>query len=119
MPPLRLEVVAHTVQGLGLCSPCELMLSEAGVAPAAAERSLDEYPQDWQEEYRRLTDWVYELAERHGDAVSIKVIDPQSLGGFVKSVRYRIRRYPTWIVEGKVRAIGWDRPSLEAALQRP
>lgn len=117
MRSTRLEVVAHTLQGLGMCSGCELMLSEAGLGQHPSQRTLDEYPQDWQDEYVRLTDWVFDLAERHGEEIAIRIIDPQSLQGFLKSLRYRIRRYPTWIVDGKVRVVGWDRQALDVALQ--
>jgi hypothetical protein len=116
--PLRLEVVAPTFEGLGICSACELILSEAGVGEHPAERALDEYPQEWQDEYRRLTDWVYDFAGRYGDRIFIKVIDPQSPEGLFKSLRYRVRRYPTWIVDGKERIVGWDRAALEAAIQQ-
>jgi hypothetical protein len=116
MKSLRLEVITPTVQQLGLCSTCELFLGEAGVADDPAEQVLAEYPQEWQEEYRRLSDWVFELAARYGDQVLIKVIDPQSPEGLFKSLRYRVRRYPTWIVDGKTRVAGWDRRALEAAL---
>jgi hypothetical protein len=119
MKPARLEVIAPTLQGMGICTTCELIFTEAGVGEHPAERALEEYPQEWQDDYRRLTDWVYEFAERYGDQIFIKVIDPQSPEGLLKSLRYRVRRYPTWMVDGKVRAVGWDRPALEAALQQP
>lgn len=80
-------------------------------------RGLDDVPKEWQEEYRRLTDWVYDLAERYGDRIRIKVIDPQSPEGLLKSLRYRVRHYPTWIVNGKERVVSWDRQALEAAIQ--
>ena len=115
--PIRLEVIAPTFEGLGLCTACELVLSEAGVGEHPGERALDEYPQDWQDDYRRLTDWVYDFADRYGDRVFIKVIDPQSPEGLLKSLRYWVRHYPTWIVNGKKRVVGWDRQALEAALQ--
>jgi hypothetical protein len=115
--PIHLEVIAPTVQGLGICSSCELVLSEAGMGAHPAERALDEYPPEWLDEVQRLTDWVYDLAEQYGERIRIKVIDPQSPEGLAKSLRYRVRRYPTWIVGGKVRVIGWNRQALEAALQ--
>jgi hypothetical protein len=62
---------------------------------------------------------VYDLAGRYGDCIVIKVIDPQSPEGLFKSLRYRVRRYPTWVVEGKIRVVGWDREALNAALSRP
>jgi hypothetical protein len=91
-------------------------LSEAGVGEPPAERALDEYPQEWQEDYQRLSEWVYDLAGRYGNRILIKVIDPQSAEGLLKSLRYHVRRYPTWIVDGKARVVGWDRQALEAAL---
>jgi hypothetical protein len=118
MSPVRLEVIAHTFVEPGLCMPCELVLSEAGVDEPTAPRTLDEYPAEWQAEYQRLTDWVYGLAGHYSDQLVIKVIDPQSPEGLWKSLRYRVRRYPTWVVDGKERIVGWDRPALEAALEK-
>jgi len=117
--PICLEVIAPTFQGLGICTACELVAAGATVGEHPAERALDEYPPEWQDEVHRLADWVYDLAERYGEGLLIKVIDPQSPRGLVKSLRYRVRRYPTWIVDGKTRVVGWDRQALEAALQRP
>jgi hypothetical protein len=118
MGPVLLEVVAPTFQGLGICTACELVMADAELGQRPTERALDEYPPEWQEEYRRLTEWVYDLASRYGDQIQIKVIDPQSPQGLLKSLRYRIRRYPTWVVDGNTRVVGWDREALEAALQR-
>lgn len=118
MTPVRLEVIAPIFEGMGICTACELVLSEAGVGEHPAERALDEYPQEWQDDYRRLTDWVYDLAGRYGDGIFIKVIAPQSPEGLFKSLRYRVRTYPTWIVNGTQRIVGWDRPALEAALEK-
>jgi hypothetical protein len=102
-----------------MCTACELVAAEAAVGERTAERALDEYPQEWQAEVQRLTDWIYELAERYGDGILIKVIDPQSPKGLVMSLRHRVRRYPSWIVDGKTRVVGWDRQALEAALRHP
>jgi hypothetical protein len=116
--PVCLEVIAPTFQGQGICTTCELVVKEADLGQRA-EHALDEYPQEWQDTVHRLTDWVYDLAERYGEGILIKVTDPQSPRGLVKSLRYRVRRYPTWIVNGKTRVVGWDREALEAAIQRP
>ncbi len=114
--PVRLEVIAPTLEGLGLCTSCELILAEAGVGERPHERALDEYPQEWQDECRQLADWVYELAARYSGRVLIKVIDPRSPEGLVKSLRYGVRRYPTFIVAGQKKVVGWDRERLEATL---
>jgi hypothetical protein len=118
MRPIRLEVIAPTFEGLGICTACELVLSEAGVGQHPAERALDEYPQEWQDGYERLSNWVYDLAERYGDGILIKVIDPQSPEGLLKSLRYWIHHYPTWVVNGKKKVVGWDRSALESALEQ-
>jgi hypothetical protein len=113
---IRLDVIAHTFQGIALCSACELVMADAGVGESPTERALEQYPREWQEEYQRLSDWVYELAGRYGDQILVKVIDPQSPEGLFKSLRYRVRRYPTWVVNGKKRVVGWDREALDAVL---
>jgi hypothetical protein len=115
--PVRLDVIAPLVEGLGMCTSCELVLSGAGVTDNQRQHALDEYPQEWQEETRRLTDWVHDLAERHGDEILIKVLDPRSPEGLLKSVRHRVRRYPTWLVEGRDRVVGWDREALDGAIE--
>jgi len=99
-----------------MCISCELVLAEAGVGENPATRAFNEYPQEWQDDYRRLTDWVYDLAGRYGDRLLIKVIDPQSPEGLLKSLRYRVRRYPTFVIDGKTEVVGWQREQLEAAL---
>lgn len=119
MKPVCLEVIAPTFQGLGMCTACELVAAEAAMREHTAEHTLDEYPQEWQDEVRRLADWVYDLAEHYGDGILVKVIDPQSPRGLVMSLRYRVRRYPSWIVNGRIRVVGWDRQALEAALRSP
>lgn len=119
MKPTRLEVIAPTFEGLGICSVCELVLAEAEVGKSPLERGLSEYPEDWQADVRRLADWVYDFSDRYGDQILIKVIDPQSPEGLLKSLRHWVRRYPTWIVNGRHRIVGWDREALEAALDQP
>jgi hypothetical protein len=86
---VRLEVIAHTFEGMGICTACEVVMAEARLGQRPTERALDEYPLEWQEEC------------------------------FFKSLRYRVRRYPTWVVDGKTRVVGWDREALDAALSRP
>ena len=81
-----------------------------------ATRAFAEYPQEWQDDYQRLADWVYDLAGRYGDRLLIKVIDPQSPEGLLKSLRYRVRRYPTFVIDGRKKVVGWQRERLEAAL---
>jgi hypothetical protein len=102
-----------------MCTACQLVMVDAGLGESPAGDALDDYPPEWQEEVRRLSAWVYDLAGRYGDRILIKVIDPQSPEGLLKSLRHRVRRYPTWIVDGSVRIVGWERQALEDALGGP
>ena len=75
------------------------------------------YPADLLQEHIRLSDWVIELSERYGSNIQIRVIDPQSGLGFFKCLRHRVRKYPTFIVNGKAKYTGWDKAMLETLLQ--
>jgi hypothetical protein len=62
---------------------------------------LAAYPREFMEEWQRLSDWILALSRRYPGRLVIKIIDAQSLQGLWKRVRYGVRRYPTFIVEGK------------------
>lgn len=64
-----------------------------------------------------MSDWLVELAHRYGDDLRVKVIDPQSLEGFVKSVRHWVGRYPAFILAGHEEYVGWDEDALDGVLQ--
>ena len=59
-------------------------------------------------EYLRLSDWVRKTRQTHGQRVAVRILDPQSLAGFWKVIRHRIRRYPTFLVDGAERVVGWE-----------
>jgi hypothetical protein len=79
---------------------------------------MDEYPPDLKEEYTKLSDWIRELNRLYKHRLFIKLIDVQSPLGMYKSLRYRIRSYPTFIVEGKETYTGWDKRQLESLLDK-
>lgn len=69
------------------------------------------------EEAHRLASWMLEVAERFKDRIYVRVIDPQSPLGFYKSLRYWVRKYPTFIINGQKEYTGWDKERLETLLQ--
>lgn len=79
-----------------------------GLGDRVHTQELNEYPDDWKEEYARLSDWVRMLAWRHRGAVQVRLIDVQSLVGFWKMLRYRVRRCPAVILPGGERFCGWE-----------
>ena len=88
-------------------------MARANLDQAPYERGLDEYPPEWQEEFQRLSDVVINLSNRYQDSILIQIWDPRSLQGLMKSIRYWVRRYPTFIVEGQNKVTGWDVEQLE------
>jgi len=78
---------------------------------------LGEYPQDLLEEHQQLSTLVVELINRFQDGITIHIIDPQSLQGIFKSIRYRVRKYPAFIIDGNELILGWDRAALDSAIE--
>lgn len=118
MPPIRLDVVAPVPEGWGLCQSCEVLLASARLDQAPPERGLDELPPEWRADFQRLSALIFDLADRYGARITIRVYDPRSLPGLLKAVRHRVRRYPTFVIAGRDRVVGWDDAALEQALAR-
>ena len=116
MDPVQLDVISPIPEGWGICLSCEMLMARANLGQAPYERGLYEYPPEWQEEFQRLSDMVYSLAGRYGNNILIRIWDPRSLQGLVKSIRYGVRRYPTFIVEGRDKIAGWDAEKLEQVI---
>ncbi|MCX6029899.1 MAG: hypothetical protein NT169_11445 [Chloroflexi bacterium] len=117
MKPVLIDVIAPVPEGWGLCQSCEMLLAQADLGQAPPERGLDELPPEWQADFRRLSALIFDLADRYRDCVLIRVYDPRSLGGLVKALRHGARRYPTFIVAGRTKVVGWDEAALERAVQ--
>jgi hypothetical protein len=71
------------------------------------------YPPQMLEEAGRLSTWLQELSARWGQQLHIRVIDPQSPEGLYKSLRYWVRRYPTFIINRRKKHTGWDPDAVE------
>lgn len=116
MPPVSVDVIAILPEGWGLCNSCELLMARANLDQAPPDRGLDEYPPDWQADFQRLTDLIYNLSDRYGDRVLIRIFDPRSWQGLIKALRHGVRRYPTFVVDGRTKIVGCDEGALEGAL---
>ncbi len=112
---IRLEVIAHIPTTFRYCMHCEQWM-DAAVGAAARQEMAGEYPADILEDFGRLLSWTDEWTSRWGPTLQVRVIDPQSPEGVWKCLRYGVRRYPAFIVEGRRRAVGWDREAVEQAL---
>ncbi len=100
------------------CRHCEVFFDQAGFDKKFHQKEVNEYPSDLKEEYAKLCEWMKELTRLYKHRLFIKLIDVQSFVGIYKSLRYRIRRYPTFIIEGKEVYTGWDKNQLESLLDK-
>lgn len=71
-------------------------------------QEINEYPEDVKADYLRLSEWIRNTRKTYGQQVLVRVVDPQSLGGFWKVLRHRIRRFPTFFVDGTEKIVGWE-----------
>ena len=118
MKPILLEVVAKMMTSFDQCRRCKVFFDQTGLNRKVEQNEIDEYPPDLREENRKLSDWMRELSRLYKHRLSIKLIDAPSLLGVYKSLRHRIRTYPTFIVEGKETYAGWDKGQLEGLLDK-
>ncbi len=80
-------------------------------------QEINEYPEEIKAEYLRLSEWIRETRKTYGQRVVVRIVDPQSLGGMWKVLRHRIRRYPTFCVDGVDKLVGWE-GDPDAAIRR-
>ena len=118
MKPITLEIVTRMLNTLGHCRRCEVVFDEADFARKCDRKDMNEYPRDLVDEYLRLLEWLGELGRLYQHRLVIRVIDVQSPLGLYKSLRHWIRKYPTFVVEGKETYTGWDKDRLEHLLDR-
>jgi len=118
MKPIQLEIVTKVVTFFDHCRRCQILFNQAGLDKKVHQKEMEEYPPDLKEEYTKLSDWIQELNHLYKHRLLIKLIDVQSPLGIYKSLRYWIRTYPTFIVEGKETYTGWDKNQLESLLDK-
>ncbi len=98
MKPILLEIVTQVLTSYDHCRHCEVFFGQAGLDEKFHQKEINEYPADLKEEYARLCEWTKELTRLYRHRLFIKLIDVQSFVVIYKSLRYRIRRYPTFII---------------------
>lgn len=118
MRPISLEIVTRVLATFDHCRRCKVLFNEAGLDQKFQQEEMNEYPADLKEEFMKLSDWIRELTRLYKHRLLIKLIDAQSFLGVYKSLRHRIRKYPTFIVEGKETYSGWDKNQLEDLLDK-
>ncbi|OGO63376.1 MAG: hypothetical protein A2030_05425 [Chloroflexi bacterium RBG_19FT_COMBO_50_10] len=100
-----------------MCNTCEMIIAQAGLDQAPYERGLEEYPPEWQQDFQRLSTTIFSLADRYQNDIQIRIWDPRTFQGMLKSIRHWVRQYPTFIVNGNQKVKGWDIDRLEQLIR--
>lgn len=115
--PVLLEVLAHIPTDFFHCSHCEQIFDVAGIGAAVHREIQAAYPPKVLEEAQRLATWLQDVSAQYGEQLHTRIVDPQSVEGFFKSLRHRVRRYPTFIINRRAKYTGWEPPILERLLE--
>lgn len=117
MDPILLEVVAPMLSTTEMsCRGCGLVLGSLGLRSKYRNACTNEYPDDWKQAVDYLSQWMREILSLYRHRIRIRVIDAQSPVGFWKQIRYRLFRFPAFIVDQECTYIGWDSQQLQALI---
>jgi hypothetical protein len=117
MSHIQVDVIAPIMTNFFHCMHCEQIFNHADIGQQMHQDELEQYPEDFIEETAKLASLLDELIQRYEDQIHIRVIDPQSPEGLLKSIRYWIRKYPSFIINRQLKITGLDLPQLESAFQ--
>jgi hypothetical protein len=115
---IYLEILSPVPTTYRQCQRCETLYEQSGIGAKVQQEILREYPAEMEAEYRQLSAWIAAISQQYSQQIMIRLIDPQSGLGLWKSLRYWVRQYPAFIVNGKTKYIGWDRHELDGILQK-
>ena len=118
MKSVCIEVISNLLITYSHCSRCELIFNESGLGKEAKKEDIEDYPSELKDELLRLSSMIGELCSLYKHRIRIRLIDAQSPIGILKSLIYRFREYPTFIVEKKDVYSGWDREKVEGLLDK-
>lgn len=118
MRPVEIDVFSPLPEAWGLCSSCELLFQPANLNPAPFDAALEAYPPEFIAEYQRLSQTIRLLSERFGAQVVIRIWDPRSPQGLLRALRYRLRRYPSFVIAGKYKVAGLEPGQVQQMVQK-
>ncbi len=115
--PLRVEILAYAPTAFYHCAHCEVVWQEVGFGRGLRQEQIrTALPPDVAQTYQTVSDWIRGLVAAHGDRIAVRMIDAASVEGFVKSLRYGLRRYPAVVVDGRRAYPGADLAAAGSAI---
>ena len=118
MKPVNIEVISNLLITYSHCSRCEVIFNESGLGKEAKKEDIEDYPPELKDELFKLSTLIGELRSLYKHRIRISMIDAKSPIGILKSLIYRFRKYPTFIIEKKEVYSGWDREKVEGLLDK-
>ena len=119
MVPVLIEVVAPMLWSMDMsCRACGLAFDTLGMKDKDQKACFDSYPEEWKVATDYLSKWIDEIRRLYRHRVQIRIIDAQSPLGLWKQIRYRVRKFPAFIVGTRKAYVGWDHQQLEALIDQ-
>lgn len=119
MKRLRIDAITYAPIVFSHCQHCELTFQQMGIGERLRRQEAAEaLPDDLAREYQALSDWSHELLARFGSQIQLRVIDAASIEGVLASLRYRVFRYPAFVIDGREKIVGPDLAAVQRALER-
>ncbi len=119
MRPILLEVVVPMIYNLDCNYRPHRFIFDRLASRRNDRRSCEnEYPEDWKQAVDYVSNWIREITDLYRHRIKIIVIDAQSPAGIWKQVRYRLFKFPAFIVDKKLTYVGWDRRQLEVLIDQ-
>ncbi len=109
---IHLEVVGRMPTAYRHCHRCNPIFKQSRLEEGVNREAVREYPEAVQEEFVWLSDILGELDRLYGSRIVITLTDAVSIPGMYKTIRYRLRTYPAFIVNKHVVVSGRDRERL-------
>ena len=117
MRPILLEVIAPMLSTVEMsCRGCSLIFGSLGIKSKYRTGCASEYPEDWKQAVDLLSNRIGEISSLYRHRVRIKVIDAQSPLGIWKQIRYRVFKFPAFVVDRHRSYIGWDSNELQTLI---
>lgn len=116
MSPIRIDAFPPPqIQALrGRACACPGVLS---LFDRAAEREQVEHPPEFEADVARFKRLIHSLIQVYGDSLDLRVWNLASPLAVLQSLRYWIRETPAFIIEGRVRVVGWNLEALYRAVE--